>query len=229
VEVGGEGSPGGGHVLFWTLEREWARTPGEGTPLWGQGGRGPQWGPVSVSWVRTGEVRRHNKMSGGKEDDPITASRDHHAQSKCQRASINNSVNIRHKHCASLYYCFRKINNLVLVPFAFILWCTWSRVGNMSYISLTTICPLLEFSLTLRPISYSPDTSYWYEQFNMTNFQNNFLEASEQMTNPHYTHLLHDNSCDFFLVFSLPRGTKRRKFTPALLPIHLTRGVGLGV
>ncbi len=27
-------------------------------------------------------------------------------------------------------YCFRKINNLVLIPFAFILWCKRSRVGN---------------------------------------------------------------------------------------------------
>ncbi len=27
-------------------------------------------------------------------------------------------------------YCFRKINHLVLIPFAFILWCKRSRVGN---------------------------------------------------------------------------------------------------
>ncbi len=50
-------------------------------------------------------VRRHNKMSGSKEDDPITASRDDHAQSKCKRATINNSANIRHSivlHCITV-------------------------------------------------------------------------------------------------------------------------------
>jgi hypothetical protein len=61
-------------------------------------------------------VRRHSKMSESKEDDPITASRDDHAQSKCHRASNSNSVNVHRKHCISLYYCFRKINHLVLVP-----------------------------------------------------------------------------------------------------------------
>ncbi len=63
----------------------------------------------------------------------------------------------------------------------------------------------------------------------MTNFQNSILGASEQMTNPHYSHLIHDNFYNFFLVFSLPRGRKRRKYTPALLPTHLTCGVRLGV
>jgi hypothetical protein len=125
--------------LFWTLERECARTLGEGTPLWGRGGPGPQWETVSVSWLWIGEVRRHNKMSESKEDDPITASRDDYAQSKCHRASISNSVNIHRKHCNSLYYCFRKINHLVLVPIAFILWCTWSRVENTGDIVPLTV------------------------------------------------------------------------------------------
>ncbi len=49
------------------------------------------------------------------------------------------------------------------------------------------------------------------------------------MTKAQYAHLLHDDPYDFFLVFSLPRGRKRRKFMPALLPVHLMRGVGLGV
>ncbi len=86
--------------LLWTLERECARTLGEGTPLWAKGGPGPQWEAMSVSWVWTGKVRRHNKMSGRKEDYPIMTPRDDHAQSKCHRASINNNVNICHKHCA---------------------------------------------------------------------------------------------------------------------------------
>ncbi len=33
-------------------------------------------------------------------------------------------------HCIYCIYCFRKINHLVLIPFAFILWCTRSCVGN---------------------------------------------------------------------------------------------------
>jgi hypothetical protein len=37
------------------------------------------------------------------------------------------------------------------------------------------------------------------------------LTCHQQMTKLSYTHLLHDNSYDFFLVFSLPRGRKRRK------------------
>ncbi len=36
--------------------------------------------------------------------------------------------------CTYCIYCFKKINHLVLVPFAFIFWCKRSRVGN-SYIS----------------------------------------------------------------------------------------------
>jgi hypothetical protein len=54
-------------------------------------------------------------------NDPTMASRDDHAQSKCHRASNNNSVNVHRKHGISLCYCFSKINHLVLVPFAFIL------------------------------------------------------------------------------------------------------------
>ncbi len=78
--------------LFWTLEREFARTLGEETPLWGRGALGPQWGTMSVSWVWTGGERRRSKMSENKEDDPITASRNVHAQSKCHCALISNSV-----------------------------------------------------------------------------------------------------------------------------------------
>jgi hypothetical protein len=36
-------------------------------------------------------------------------------------------------HCIHCIYCFRKINHLVLLPFAFILWCTRSRVGKILY------------------------------------------------------------------------------------------------
>jgi hypothetical protein len=75
-----------------TLERECARTLEEGTPLWGRGAPGPQWETISVSWVWTGEERRRSKMSKKKEDDPITAPRNDHAQSKCYSASISNSV-----------------------------------------------------------------------------------------------------------------------------------------
>jgi hypothetical protein len=82
--------------MFWTLERECALTLGVGTPHWGEGGQGPQWGPVSFSLVRTGEVWRRSKMAGSKEDDPITASSNNHAQSKCQCASFSNSVNTCH-------------------------------------------------------------------------------------------------------------------------------------
>ncbi len=78
--------------LFWTLERECARTLGEGMPLWGWGAPGPQWETMSISWVWTGEERRRSKMSENKEDDPITASRNDHAQSKCHCALISNSV-----------------------------------------------------------------------------------------------------------------------------------------
>ncbi len=84
---------------------------------------------------------------------------------------------------------------------------------DVSYIPLPIICPILEFSLTLRLISY----------------MNNLLNGiSEQMTKLPYTHLLHDNSYDFFLVFSLPRGKKHRKPMPALLPIHLIARGGAG-
>jgi hypothetical protein len=85
-----------GIYLFWTLERECARILWEGTPLWGWGDQDPQWGPVSVSWVRTGEVRRRDEMTGRQEDDPITASRNDHAQSKCQREWPATSVNTHH-------------------------------------------------------------------------------------------------------------------------------------
>ncbi len=95
--------------------------PRGGDATLGAGGPGPSMGDSERQLSWTGEVRRHNKMSESKEDDPITASRDDHAQSKCHRASISNSVNVHRKHCNSLYYCFRKINHLVLVPFAFIL------------------------------------------------------------------------------------------------------------
>jgi hypothetical protein len=40
-------------------------------------------------------------------------------------------------HCIYCIYCFRKINHLVLLPFAFILWCTRSCVGNTPYASQT--------------------------------------------------------------------------------------------
>jgi hypothetical protein len=48
------------------------------------------------------------------------------------------------------------------------------------------------------------------------------------MTNPPYTHLLHDKSYDFFLVFSLPRGRKRRKSyaSSASYPSNARGGVG---
>ncbi len=38
-------------------------------------------------------MRRRDKMSGSKGDDPVTASRNDHAQSKCQRAWPATSVN----------------------------------------------------------------------------------------------------------------------------------------
>jgi hypothetical protein len=41
-------------------------------------------------------VRRRDEMTGSKEDNPITASRNDHAQSKCQRAWPAKSVNTHH-------------------------------------------------------------------------------------------------------------------------------------
>jgi hypothetical protein len=78
--------------LFRTLGRECAGTLGEGTPFWGWGAPGPQWGTVSVSWVWTGEERRRSEMAENEEDSSTTASRNDHAQSKCHCASVNNSV-----------------------------------------------------------------------------------------------------------------------------------------
>ncbi len=81
------------YLLFWTLGRECAQTLGEGTPLWGWGAQGPQWGTMSISWVWTGEERRRSKMSENEEDSSfITASRNDHAQSKSHCASGDNSV-----------------------------------------------------------------------------------------------------------------------------------------
>jgi hypothetical protein len=78
--------------LFWTLGRECAWTLGEGTPFWGWGAPGPQWGTMSISWVWTGEERRLSEMAENEEDGSTTASRNDHAQSKCHCASVSNSV-----------------------------------------------------------------------------------------------------------------------------------------
>ncbi len=104
--------------------------PRRGDATLGAGGPGPPMGTMSVSWVRTGEERRRSKMSENKEDNPITASRNVHAQSKCHCASISNSVTYPLQELYFIVLLFQEINNLVLVPFAFILWCTGSRVGN---------------------------------------------------------------------------------------------------
>jgi hypothetical protein len=83
--------------------------PRGGDATLGAGGPGPQWETMSVSWVWTGEVRRHYEISASKVDDPITASRNDHAQSKCHQASVSNSVNIHHKHCV--------IHSVIFYPF----------------------------------------------------------------------------------------------------------------
>ncbi len=90
--------------------------------------------------------------------------------------------------------------------------------GDVSYIPLTTICPLLEFSVTLRPISY------------MKNLLNGILRRlwANDKAILLYTHLLHDNSYDFFLVFSLPGGRKHRKpyASSASYPSNRAGGAG---
>jgi hypothetical protein len=48
------------------------------------------------------------------------------------------------------------------------------------------------------------------------------------MANPPSTHLLHDNSSDFFLVFSLPRGKKRRKSYVSIASYPTDAQVGVG-
>jgi hypothetical protein len=66
--------------------------PRRGDAILGVGGPGPQRGMRSISWVWTGEERRHSKMTEDKEDGSITASRNDHAQSKCHCASGSHSV-----------------------------------------------------------------------------------------------------------------------------------------
>jgi hypothetical protein len=63
----------------------------------------------------------------------------------------------------------------------------------------------------------------------MTNFLKTSSGLLEQMANPTSTHLLHDNSYDYFLVFSLPWGRKRRKSYASIASSQLTRGLGMGV
>ncbi len=84
--------------------------------IFGVGGPGP---PVGAG-ERQLSLDRRGEMFGSKEDDPITTSMNDHAQSKCQRAWPVTSVNTIVALC-SMYYCFRKINHLVTIPFAFIL------------------------------------------------------------------------------------------------------------
>ncbi len=56
---------------------------------WGVGGPGPSVG----AGERQLSLDRGGEKSGSKEDDPITASRNDHAQSKCQRAWPTIDVN----------------------------------------------------------------------------------------------------------------------------------------
>jgi hypothetical protein len=68
-----------------------------------------------------GEMRRRQQ---DEEDDPFTALRCQHAQSECC-ARLEDKVNAWRciYSCTYCIYCFRKINHLVPVPFAFILCC----------------------------------------------------------------------------------------------------------
>jgi hypothetical protein len=68
--------------VFWTLRRECARTLWEGTPFWGKRDQGPQVGSVSVSWTRTEEAERRDKMRKHEEDDLFMASGCDYAQSE---------------------------------------------------------------------------------------------------------------------------------------------------
>jgi hypothetical protein len=106
------------------------RPCGKGRHFGGRGTGAPSWGQwVSVEF---GQGRRAvvTKWENTKKTTPSwlqdaimhRVSVNVHNQ---QEHSVNNPVTL-----CLLYYCFRKINHLVLVPFAFILWCTWSRVGN---------------------------------------------------------------------------------------------------
>jgi hypothetical protein len=95
-------------LLFWTLGREYAWILGQGTPFWGWGAPGPQRGMMSISWVRTGEERRHSKMTENKEDGSITASRNDYAQSKCHCASGNNSVTYPLRELCSIVLLFQE-------------------------------------------------------------------------------------------------------------------------
>jgi hypothetical protein len=101
---------------------------GKYTPRGGGTGapNGGQWASVEPGQGRRIDVIRWQEVRGT-------------TPSRLQEATMHRvSVSVRGQQQVlissitlySLYYCFRKINHFVTVPFAFIRWCTWSRVGN---------------------------------------------------------------------------------------------------
>jgi hypothetical protein len=105
--------------------------PVKGGAILGKGGTGPQRREQGASVepgqgqgqdVICGEMRRRQE---DEEDDPFMTSRCQHAQSElmCTARGWKWMCWWCIYSCTYCTYCFRKINQLVPVPFVFILWC----------------------------------------------------------------------------------------------------------
>ncbi len=113
------------YLLCWTLERECVRTLWMGAPSWERGDRILRAGTGSVSWLRQrkrkdvirGEMRRRRE---DKEDDPFTALRCQHAQSKLM--------------CTARRW---KVNPLLMYIFVYLLYLLFQE--NKSF-GVRTIC-----------------------------------------------------------------------------------------
>ncbi len=93
-----------------------------------------QWASVEPRQGRRKDVTGQNEeMAGSRGRLPLHGFRTRACTEWVHVHSLKKTVCKYHWwHCTYYIYCFRKINHLVLLPFAFILWCTRSRVRNNS-------------------------------------------------------------------------------------------------